>query len=123
LSVIGNCSPEHQRVIAGRQNLPAEIVTALRLAGDANVRALLDSTPAAPETSESGQRWARPRPSGRTARAVPETAAEPAPDLIQPDEERSAAPPPMVDGDGFLALDRPARLALIVDVAERRMKP
>lgn len=102
LAVIAATGPEHHRLIARRNYLPAEVTRALRLTGDNTVVAKLDSAPAI----------APPR----------EAPADPAV------EAPAAAPLPpsgiiyrsnRLDPWRFLALDRAARLKLIADIASR----
>jgi uncharacterized protein (DUF2336 family) len=88
LAIIAATGIEHHRLIAHRSGLPEEVVQALKLKGDAEVLALLDQT-----TAEA------PRDLDRTL---------PAAGLYQSNR---------LDPWRYLALDRPARLRIIADIA------
>jgi hypothetical protein len=101
LAVIAATGIDHHRLIVRRNLLSPEVVRALRLTGDATIVARLDQT-------------------ATSAAIVKETPVERAIDT-----STSAAVPNGVyrsnrlDPWRFLALDRPARLKLIADIASR----
>jgi uncharacterized protein (DUF2336 family) len=95
LAVIAATGVEHHRLIARRTLLTPEVIRALRLTGDANIIAKLDgnATPVKPTTIEH---------------AIDTSAASQMNGIYQSNR---------LDPWRFLALDRPARLKLIADIA------
>ncbi|MEJ0012328.1 MAG: DUF2336 domain-containing protein [Bauldia sp.] len=101
LAVIAAAGPEHHRLIARRSYLSPEVTRALRLTGDATVAAKLDSTSTVAASRETP-----------VERAIDTSAAALPPAGIVYRSNR-------LDPWRFLALDRPARLKLIADIASR----
>ena len=96
LAVIAATGVEHHRLIARRTALSDDVIRALRLTGDSEVRARLDN---------SGTLPARP-----TEIAIDTSAASRMTGLYQSNR---------LDPWRFLSLDRPSRLRLIAEVASR----
>jgi hypothetical protein len=99
LAIIAATGVEHHRLIARRTLLSPEVVRALRLTGDATIIAKLDQTPTASAKETPMER------------KIDTSAAAPAPAGIYRSNR--------LDPWRFLALDRPARLKLIADIASR----
>ena len=97
LAVIAATGVEHHRLVARRSQLTPEVQRALRLTGDAAVVARLDGGSSVARTAA-------------TEHAIDTSAASQMAGLYQSNR---------LDPWRFLALDRPARLKLIADIAAR----
>jgi hypothetical protein len=105
LAVIAATGPEHHRLIARRSYLSPEVARALRLTGDATLIAKLDGAPVIPAA-------APPAPADVPARSAAEADVPlPAAGVVYRSNR--------LDPWRFLALDRPARLRLIADIASK----
>jgi hypothetical protein len=100
LAIIAATGVDHHRLIARRNLLSPEVVRALRLTGDATIVAKLDQTSTASVVKETP-----------LERAIDASAAAVAAGSVYRSNR--------LDPWRFLALDRPARLKLIADIASR----
>jgi hypothetical protein len=100
LAIIAATGAEHHRLIARRSLLSPEVLRALRLTGDATIIARLDQTATVSVAKESP-----------IERAIDTSAAAVVPNGVYRSNR--------LDPWRFLALDRPARLKLIADIASR----
>lgn len=107
--IIAATGPLHHRLIAGRANLPKDVVSALRRVGDAATLQALETGPQEP----------LPQPSGRVE-LVPRRRLDPTPVTLPVEPRAAPASPPV--SDDFLRLDSMDRLRLIAAAAERQRR-
>jgi hypothetical protein len=106
LVVIAATGVDHHRLIAQRNNLPAEVIKALRIAGDTIVAAILDRASSSKTTGEKSELQS----DSLTDDALASREATLAREVGHFSSTR-------FDGRRFLRLDRAARLRLMAEIA------
>jgi hypothetical protein len=113
LTVIAATGPQHHRLIAQRATIEPDVERALRLMGDGETTSFLDdragtrrvAAPPAPTPSAPAEPPAPPARKSEIALPTPRRNADPL--RLNPEE---------LSFEGFLALDRPARLRVLADL-------
>jgi hypothetical protein len=116
LTVIAATGPHHHRLIAQRAVIEPDVERALRLMGDGETTAFLDDR-------AGTKRVASPPPATPTAPAEPPAPPARKSEVVLPPPRRSADPlrlnPDELSFEGFLGLDRTARLRVLADLTTR----